>query len=102
MSERKERLTVTVDPALLRAAQEAVASGRADSVSAWVSRALSDRVEKERRLSAMAEAIAAYEAEFGVISDEEMAEQRRADRTSAVVIRGSGHPAGRRRQSGAG
>jgi hypothetical protein len=101
MSTRKERLTVTVDRALLRAAQDAVAAGRADSVSAWVSRALSDRVEKERRLSAMAEAIAAYEADFGMISDEEMAEQRRADRTSAVVIRGSGHPTGRRRQSGA-
>ena len=45
---RKERLTVTIDPDLLEAGQQAVASGRADSLSAWVSGALADRVAADR------------------------------------------------------
>jgi len=60
--------TVTVDPALIRAGQDAVAAGRVESVSAWVNLALAERAAKERRLAAMADAIAAYEAKFGVIS----------------------------------
>ena len=66
MTARKERLTVTVDREVVAAGQEAVASGRADSLSAWVNLALTERAEKERRLQAMAAAVAAYEAEFGV------------------------------------
>jgi glycerol dehydrogenase-like iron-containing ADH family enzyme len=93
----KERLTVTVDRELLASAHEAVAAGRADSLSAWVNRALAERVEKERRLSAAAEAVAAYEAECGVITEEEMAEQTRRDRAAAVVIRGGRAARGRRR-----
>ena len=89
MTQRKERLTVTVDRALLDAAHEAVSAGRAESVSAWVSLALAERTAKERRLSALADAIASYEADFGEISRQEMIEQARADRTSAVVVRGS-------------
>jgi hypothetical protein len=80
MTVLKERLTVTVDRALIEAANEAVAAGRASSVSTWVNLALAERVAKERHLHAMAEAIAAYEAEFGEISEAEMAAQRRADR----------------------
>jgi hypothetical protein len=86
----KERLTVTVDPALVEAGTEAVAAGHADSLSAWVNLALAERVAKERRLRAMGEAIAAYEAEFGAISDEELRAQERADRRSARVVRGAG------------
>ena len=40
---RKERLTVTVDLALVQAGQDAVAAGRAESVSAWVNLALAER-----------------------------------------------------------
>ena len=93
MSKRKERLTVTVDRALVEAGDEAVAEGRAESLSAWVNRALAERVARERQLSAMAGAIAEYEAKFGVLTDEELAGQARADRKAAVVVRG---PAGRR------
>ena len=83
----KERLTVTVDPDLVQAGSDAVAAGRAESLSAWVNLALAERVAKERRLRAMGEAIAAYEAEFGAITADELAAQQRADRGSARVVR---------------
>jgi hypothetical protein len=92
MSMRKERLTVTVDPALVAAGNAAVAEGRAESLSAWVNAALHERVAKERALAALAEAIHAYEEEFGEISARELADQARADRESAIVVRGSVKP----------
>jgi Arc/MetJ-type ribon-helix-helix transcriptional regulator len=103
MSPAKERLTVTVDPHLVEAANEAVSEGRAESLSAWVNLALAERADKERRLRALADAVSAYEADFGVITAEEMAAQRRADRTSARVARGAGPPTakGRRRRGAA-
>ena len=99
----KTRLTVTVDPALVRAGNAAVKAGDADSLSAWVNTALVDRAAKERRLRAMGEAIAAYEAEFGVITAEELAAQARTDRESARVLRGArpGRPKARRGRRGA-
>jgi hypothetical protein len=90
----KERLTVTVDRALVRAANKAVAAGRAPSLSGWVNLALAERAAKERSLQAMAEAVAAFEAEFGAISEEELVAQARADRRTAIVVRG-GPPARR-------
>ncbi len=84
----KERLTVTVDPHLVQAGQEAVAERRVDSLSAWVNIALAERAAKDRRLRALAQAVAAYEAEFGPITDEELAAQQRADRAAARVVRG--------------
>ena len=89
MSTRKERLTVTVDPAFMAAGSDAVAEGRAESLSAWVNAALAERVGKERRLVALAQAVAAYEERFGAISVQELADQTRADRESAIVVRGS-------------
>jgi hypothetical protein len=86
--QRKERLTVTVDRALLRAANQAVAAGRAESVSGWVNLALSERAEKERRLVALGELVADYEAEHGAITDRELAAQAREDRRNAIVVRG--------------
>lgn len=94
----KERLTVTVDPHLVQAAGEAVAEGRVDSLSAWVNLALAERAAKERRLRALAEAVAAYESEFGGITDAEIAAQDRADRAEARVIRGAGRRAVPRRR----
>jgi hypothetical protein len=93
----KERLTVTVDAQWIRAGSEAVKEGRADSISAWVNRALSERALKERRLRSMGEAIAAYEAEFGVITPDELLMQERRDRTDGRAIRGERAVAGRRR-----
>jgi hypothetical protein len=95
---RKERLTVTVDPALIRAGQEAVAAGRAESVSAWVNVALAERAAKDRQLAAMAEAIATYEAQFGAISPEELSAQARADREAAIVVRGKARASARGRR----
>jgi hypothetical protein len=88
MARRKERLTVTVDVELVAAGNRAVKAGDADSLSGWVNGALAEREAKDRRRRALAEAVAAYEAEHGVITDEEMAAQRRADEKAAIVVRG--------------
>lgn len=88
MSLNKQRLTVTVDPELIEAGQRAVERGQADSVSAWVSAALEDKVRRDRKLELLAAAVADYEKDFGVISAEEIATQRRADREGATVVRG--------------
>ncbi len=95
----KERLTVTVDPHLVRAASDAVAEGRVESLSAWVNLALAERAAKDRRLRALADAVAAYEAEFGVLTSEELAAQERADRLSARVVRTAGARAPTSRRS---
>lgn len=79
---------MTLDPALVEAGQQAVASGRADSVSGWVSVALHDRILRERKLALLGAAVADYEDEFGEITAEEIARQRRADREDARVVRG--------------
>jgi hypothetical protein len=98
MTSRKERLTVTVDRALLRAGNEAVAAGRADSLSGWVNLALAERTEKERRLQALSEAVGAYEARHGAISDRELAEQARIDRRAHRPLH-QGRASGRRRSA---
>jgi hypothetical protein len=85
---RKERLTVTVDADLVEAGNRAVAAGRAESLSGWVNEALAERQAKERRLTAMSEAVAAYEERFGAITPQEMEAQRRADQKAARVVRG--------------
>jgi hypothetical protein len=93
MTMRKARLTVTVDAELVAAGNAAVQRGIADSLSGWVNEALAARAERDRRLDAMAEAITAYEAEFGEITEAETAVQHRADRAAAIVVRGrSGQP----------
>ena len=89
MSARKERLTVTVDPEFIEAGSDAVAEGKAESLSAWVNAALAERVARERRLVALAQAVSAYEERFGPISAQELADQARADRESAIVLRGT-------------
>ena len=69
-------------------AQAAVASGNAESVSAWVNDAMRAKVEHDRRLVALDSFIAAFEAENGEITAQEMREAARNARTSAVVVRG--------------
>ena len=83
----KQRLSASVDADLLRAAEQAVASGRAATVSAWINEALRAKVEHDRRLDAMAAFVAAYEAEHGVITDEEMRQARRSVMARAVSSR---------------
>ena len=84
----KERLSASVDADLVAVAQEAVAQGRAESVSAWVNEALRLKVAHDRRLRALDEFVAGFEAEQGQISEAEMKEAARRARGRAVVVRG--------------
>ena len=83
----KRRVTVTVDEALLEEANTAVRHGRAESVSAWVSEAMAEHHEREQRLVLLGGLINEYEDEHGVITDEELAEQRQLDRDAAATVR---------------
>ena len=84
----KARLSATVDADLIAASQAAVAAGEAESVSAWVNDALRLKIEHDRRLRGIDDFIAAYEAEYGVITDEDMDAAYRAARARAIVVRG--------------
>ena len=84
---RKLRLTVTVDPELVQAGNRAVAEGKADSLSAWVSSALAQKVRRDVQLGYLRAAIADYEVEFGEITPDEISAQQRTDRDDAVVVR---------------
>lgn len=53
-------------------AQAAVATGRAANVSAWVNEALHRQAEHDRRMQALDEVLRAYEAEHGVITEDEI------------------------------
>ena len=70
----KQRLSASVDGELLRAAQTAVEEGRATSISAWVNDALRLKAEHERRMQALDSFLATYEAEHGVITEDEIDE----------------------------
>ena len=84
----KSRLSVTVDADLIAAVQAAVAADEADSISAWVSDALRLKLEHDRRLRGIGDFIAAYEAEHGEITEEEMEAAVRRARERAIVVRG--------------
>lgn len=94
MSAKKQRLTVTVDPELIEAGQQAVSSGAAESVSGWVSAALEDRIRRDHKLAMLAAAVSDFESEFGEITPEEIAAQRREDRERATVVRGQRQASG--------
>ena len=84
----KRRLSATVDAELVEASQAAVAAGRAESVSAWVNDALRLKVEQDRRLRALDEFIAGYEADHGEITNDETAAAVRRARERAIGVRG--------------
>jgi len=85
----KRRTTVTIDENLLAAAQAAVSNGMTDSVSSWINEAMVVRQDRDQRLSNLADLIADYEDEHGVITDDELAEQQQADRDAAAILRQS-------------
>jgi Arc/MetJ-type ribon-helix-helix transcriptional regulator len=89
----KERLSASVDADLVAVAREAVARGRAESVSAWVNEALHLKVAHDQRLRALDEFVAGFEAEHGEITDAEMRDAARRARGRAVVVRGEPGPA---------
>jgi len=88
LSMTKSRLSVTVDADLIAAVQAAVAVGAAESTSAWVSDALRLKLDHDRRLRGIDDFIAAYEAEHGEITEEEMDAAVRSMRERAIVVRG--------------
>jgi hypothetical protein len=101
MSPRKLRLTVTIDPELVQAGNRAVAEGEVDSLSAWVTAALAEKVRRDGQLGQLRAAITDYEAEFGEITPEEIWARQRADRADAVVVRGHSPAPRRRKQTSA-
>jgi hypothetical protein len=86
----KARLSATVEATLMAAGREAVAQGRAESLSAWVNEALRRQADHDRRLKALDEFLSAYEAEYGEITDEEMDAASHGARARAIVVRSSG------------
>lgn len=97
----RQRLSATIDADLLNAGRRAVREGQADSLSAWVNDALKRQADHDRRMKAMDRAIREYEAEFGVITDEEIRETRRRMKDRAIRIRPAARKA-RSRRRGAG
>jgi len=83
----KQRLSASVDAELMQAGHEAVAEGRAESLSAWVNDALRLKADHDRRMRALDEFVAAYEAEHGEITEEEMRAASRRARAGATVVR---------------
>jgi hypothetical protein len=83
----KQRLSTSVDSDLVAVAQEAVAHGHAESVSAWVNDALRLKADHDRRLRALDDFLAAYEAEHGEITEQEMRDVARRARSRAIVVR---------------
>jgi Arc/MetJ-type ribon-helix-helix transcriptional regulator len=84
----KQRLSASVDAELMVAAQQAVIEGRAESISAWVNDALRLKTENDRRLQAIDDFLAAYEAEHGEITENDIQGAARRARERAVVVRG--------------
>lgn len=94
----KQRLSTSVDSDLVAAAHDAVAAGRADSVSAWVNDALRRQLQHEQRLAALADYLVAYEAEHGEITEDEMHAATRHAESRALVVRGGSSYAARSRR----
>lgn len=99
MTSRKLRVTVTLDPDLVDAGQNAVASGAAESLSAWVSSALSEKVRREQKLRHLGAAIGDYESEHGEITTDEIAALGGDERTTSVVVHSRPSTRGRRKRS---
>lgn len=83
----KHRLSASVDADLVVAGHAAVAAGAAESLSAWVNEALRRQAAHDRRLQALGDFVAAYEAEHGEISEAEISRARRSALARAVVVR---------------
>jgi len=88
----KQRLSASVDAELVAVAQEAVAAGQAENVSASVNEALRLKADHDRSLRAVDEFLTAYEAEDGEITDDEIRDAASSARGRAVVVRGKPKP----------
>jgi len=83
----KRRLSVSVDAALMAAAEEAVKRGEAPTLSAYVSAGLRRQLENDRRLRAMGEFIADHEREHGTITDKDIEQSLRTLQSRAIHVR---------------
>lgn len=84
----KQRVTITADAEALAVGQQLVADGVYASLSEWANAAMVEKIARDARLRALDDALTAYEAEHGAITDAEVAAQMRADREAAIVVRG--------------
>ena len=91
---QKQRVTVTVDEELLQEASTAVSEGRSRSVSEWIGEAMAQRRDRDQRLAVLRRLVSEYEAEHGVISDDEIEEQAQRDRDAAASLRMAARRAG--------
>jgi Arc/MetJ-type ribon-helix-helix transcriptional regulator len=66
---RRKRITVSVSPDLVHAAESDVAAGKAPSVSSWVDQAMAERAHRESLRDILAE----IRAELGPPTEEETA-----------------------------
>lgn len=71
---QRSRVTVTVRPHVLAAAEDEVAAGRASSLSAWVDQAMEEKARREELVDLLAE----MRAENGLATAEEDAWARHA------------------------
>lgn len=85
----KQRLSASIDADLIEAAEDAVARGRFESVSAWVNAALRHKLALDRRLEALSAFVTHYESEHGEITPEEIRLAGRRKRSEAIPVRGS-------------
>jgi hypothetical protein len=85
----KQRLSASVDADVVAAAEAAVAEGRATNVSSWVNEALHRQAEHDGRMRALDTFLRDYEAQHGVITEDEIREATRRARGNAIVVRGA-------------
>lgn len=88
----KQRVTVTLDPQLVRAGNAAVRRGRATSLSDWVNAAVAARVSEDKRLAAARRAVAALDRELGAMSEDEMETRVAKLRANAIRVRPGKRP----------
>jgi hypothetical protein len=90
-----------VDSALMSVAQAAVAAGRAANSSAWVNEALHRQAAHDRRMQALDQFLDAYEAEHGVITEEEIGVASRRARARSRSCEAAGARSARERNRAA-
>ena len=87
----KRRVTVSVDGDLVEAAQAAVRRGDAKNVSAWINEGMRRQLDHERRLGAMDDYFAWYEAKHGPITEEQMEEAERIMEERTLHVHSDGY-----------
>lgn len=77
-----------MDADLLAAAEHAVTRGDAPTISAWINDAIRLKLDHDRRLEALAEFIAEFEAEHGPLTERDRENTLREAKRRAISVRG--------------